>query len=91
VPAFLLPSVLLPSAAIGRLLTRFLDANRFPLYLKTPRLQQTVDGLHGALEIAPRSSYVPNSLIGVRSPVSGEARRLNMRGLRAPGMPIWMK
>jgi hypothetical protein len=29
--------------------------------------QQTVDGLHGALEIGARSSYVPNSPIGVRS------------------------
>jgi hypothetical protein len=46
--------------------------------------QQTVDGLNGALEIRARSSYVPNSPIGVRSPVSGDARpRLEM--------PIWMK
>jgi hypothetical protein len=31
------------------------------------RSQQTVDGLHGVLEIPARSSYVPNSPIGVRS------------------------
>jgi hypothetical protein len=30
-------------------------------------IQQTVDGLQRALEIAARSSYVPNSPIGVRS------------------------
>jgi len=32
-----------------------------------PDSQQTVDGLQGALEIGARSSYVPNSPIGVRS------------------------
>jgi hypothetical protein len=30
-------------------------------------IQQTVDGLQRALEIAARSSYVPSSPIGVRS------------------------
>jgi len=31
------------------------------------RPQQTVDGFHAALEIGPRSSYVPNAPIGVHS------------------------
>jgi hypothetical protein len=39
-----------------------------------PQPQQTVDGLHAALEIGARSSYVPNAPIGVRSRVSGDAR-----------------
>jgi hypothetical protein len=46
--------------------------------------QQTVDGSHGVLEIQARSSYVPNSPIGVRSPVPREEARLNAtRGRRA--------
>jgi hypothetical protein len=55
----------LPSAAIPRFFS--------------PRRQQTVDGLHRVLEIARRSSYVPSSPNGVRSPVSGEAWRFNLR------------
>jgi hypothetical protein len=39
--------------------------------------QQTVDGLHGTLEIRNRSSYVPSSPIGVRSPAVPEDARLN--------------
>jgi hypothetical protein len=48
---FVFPAALLPAAAIAR--------------LKTLRPQQTVDGLHGALEILTRSSYVPKAPIGV--------------------------
>ena len=83
------PAVLLPSAAIECVFSRFLHTNRFPCRLKAPRLQQTVDGLHGVLEIRPRSSYVPTLPIGARSPVPGEACRLNSCASRAPGMPIW--
>jgi hypothetical protein len=49
--------------------------------------QQTVDGLHAALEIGDRSSYVPVTPIGVRSPVSGDARP-NATRLE---LPLWMK
>jgi hypothetical protein len=49
--------------------------------------QQTVDGLPAALEIGPRSSYVPATPIGVRSPVSGDARP-NATRLE---LPLWMK
>jgi hypothetical protein len=49
--------------------------------------QQTVDGLQAALEIQPRSSYVPVTPIGVRSPVSGDARP-NATRLE---LPLWMK
>jgi hypothetical protein len=38
-----------------------------PASLENAISQQTVDGLQGALEIRARSSYVPNSPIGVRS------------------------
>jgi len=48
-------------------LTRFPRATRFPTSLENAISQQTVDGLQGALEIRARSSYVPNSPIGVRS------------------------
>jgi hypothetical protein len=48
-------------------LTRFPHANWFPIWLENAISQQTVDGLQGALEIRARSSYVPNSPIGVRS------------------------
>jgi hypothetical protein len=49
-----------------------------------PPPQQTVDGLQRALEIRARSSYVPSSPIGVRSPGFPEDTRLNAaRG--APG------
>jgi len=48
-------------------LTHFPHANRFPTWLENAISQQTVDGLQGALEIRARSSYVPNSPIGVRS------------------------
>jgi hypothetical protein len=54
------------------------------------RLQQTVDGMQRALEIHARSSYVPSSTIGVRSPdyritraKSGAVARLDL--------PTWMK
>jgi hypothetical protein len=54
-------------------------------------IQQTVDGLQRALEIAPRSSYVPSSPIGVRSrPFPGDAR-LNAARRKRLGMPVWMK
>jgi hypothetical protein len=49
--------------------------------------QQTVDGLQAALEIGGRSSYVPVTAIGVRSPVSGDARP-NATRLE---LPPWMK
>jgi hypothetical protein len=39
-------------------------------------IQQTVDGLHGTLEIETRSSYVLSAPIGVRSPVFPEDARL---------------
>jgi hypothetical protein len=48
---FVFPAALLPAAAIAR--------------LQTLHPQQTVDGLHRALEIFSRSSYVPNAAIGV--------------------------
>jgi hypothetical protein len=38
---------------------------RSGLSLETAISQQTVDGLQGALEIARRSSYVPDTPIGV--------------------------
>jgi len=38
-----------------------------PTLVENAISQQTVDGLQGALEIRARSSYVPNSPIGVRS------------------------
>jgi hypothetical protein len=38
-----------------------------PTSLENAISQQTVDGLQGALEILTRSSYVPNSPIGVQS------------------------
>jgi hypothetical protein len=49
--------------------------------------QQTVDGLQAVLEIGARSSYVPVTPIGVRSPVSGDARP-NATRLE---LPLWMK
>jgi hypothetical protein len=55
-------------------LTRFPHAARFPhriesgaSFARNAIPQQTVDGLQRALEIRARSSYVPNSPIGVRS------------------------
>ena len=46
---------------------------------------------NGALEIPPRSSYVPSSPIGVRSPAfPGDARPNAARSTRLE-MPIWMK
>jgi hypothetical protein len=56
-----------------------------------PDPQQTVDGLHGTLEIRSRSSYVPNSPIGVRSPGFPEDARLNAARSARLEMPIWMK
>jgi hypothetical protein len=54
-------------------------------------IQQTVDGLQRALEIAVRSSYVPSSPIGVRSrPFPGGAR-LNAARRKRLEMPVWMK
>jgi hypothetical protein len=53
-------------------------------------IQQTVDGLQRALEIPSRSSYVPSSPTGVRSPLSGEARP-KMRAPSRLEMPLWMK
>jgi hypothetical protein len=77
-PAFLstLLSSLLPPAAIGP--------------FSTSPFQQTVDGLHGTLEIPSRSSYVPSLPTGVRSPLSGEARP-KMRVSARLEMPLWMK
>jgi hypothetical protein len=58
--------------------------------------QQTVDGLHGALEIGLRSSYVPNAPIGVRCPGYPAMRARTRRGSKRPELqrlelPIWMK
>jgi hypothetical protein len=53
-------------------------------------IQQTVDGLHGTLEIPSRSSYVLSLPTGVRSPLSGEARP-KMRVSARLEMPLWMK
>jgi hypothetical protein len=50
--------------------------------------QQTVDGVHAALEINPRSSYVPSA--HRRSvPASGDAPPNS--ALARPEMPAWMK
>jgi len=55
-----------------------------------PASQQSVDGLWGTLEIRRRSSYVPNSPIGVRSRFPEDARRYVAPSPRLE-MPIWMK
>jgi hypothetical protein len=62
---FGVPAELLPAAAIATFLTHFLRTNGPASPEKCDVAQQTVDGLHGALEIDSRSSYVPNSPIGV--------------------------
>ena len=51
--------------------------------LQSDVIQQTVDGLNAALEISDRSSYVPSSPIGVRSPALSEDARLNAARLSA--------
>jgi hypothetical protein len=53
--------------------------------------QQTVDGLHVALEIRSRSSYVPNITTGVRSQLIQRCApecAVSDAGLE---IPIWMK
>jgi hypothetical protein len=62
---FGVPAELLPAAAIATFLTHFLRTNGPASPEKCDVAQQTVDGLHGALEIDSRSSYVPNAPIGV--------------------------
>jgi hypothetical protein len=52
--------------------------------------QQTVDGLQPALEILARSSYVPDTPIGVRSRLVRDARPNAARAAHLE-MPIWMK
>jgi hypothetical protein len=53
--------------------------------------QQPVDGLHAALEIGLRSSYVPEYPLGVQSPVFPGGARLNAVAERTPGIAAWMK
>jgi hypothetical protein len=53
-------------------------------------IQQTVDGLHGTLEILSCSSYVPSLPIGVRSQSTGDARPRTRRVTRLE-MPLWTK
>jgi hypothetical protein len=59
--------------------------------LLPPITQQTVDGSHGTLEMSARSSYVPSSPIGVRSPALPEDARLNVARSTRLELPIWMK
>jgi hypothetical protein len=61
-----------------------------PALFRNPADQQTVDGSQRALEMSARSSYVPNSAIGVRSRFPEDARPEAAR-INALGMPIWMK
>jgi hypothetical protein len=51
--------------------------------------EQTVDGMQPALEISARSSYVPTSLSGVRSP--GHPERAERGAVTCLELPIWMK
>jgi hypothetical protein len=67
-----------------------LFARARPILLRNPADQQTVDGSQRALEMSARSSYVPNSAIGVRSRFPEDARPEAAR-INALGMPIWMK
>jgi hypothetical protein len=53
-------------------------------------LQQTVDGVHAALEIGARSSYVPSAPLTVRSRLARRSAHLNMRDPRLEP-PAWMK
>jgi hypothetical protein len=53
--------------------------------------EQTVDGLYRTLEMSARSSYVPSSPIGVRSPAVPEDARLNAAHSTRLELPIWMK
>jgi hypothetical protein len=46
--------------------------------------QQTVDGCYAALEIRPRSSYVPSAPIGVRCPGYPAMRALNTGDSQRP-------
>jgi hypothetical protein len=48
-------------------LKRFFMRTGSHIAVKMRRIQQTVDGFNGALEIVTRSSYVLSSPIGVRS------------------------
>jgi hypothetical protein len=68
-----------------------LPPSRHCVRFNAPRGQQTVDDLNAALEIESRSSYVPSSLIGVRSRPVPEDARLNAAPLARLEMPIWMK
>jgi hypothetical protein len=51
-----------------------LPPSRHGFAVKSGAIQQTVDGLHGTLEIESRSSYVPSAPIGVRSGFPEDAR-----------------
>jgi hypothetical protein len=58
--------------------------------------QQTVDGFAGALEIAPRSSYVPNAPLASDVPAIRRCAPFTRRCSKRPElqrleMPIWMK
>jgi hypothetical protein len=71
-----------PARNLSSLFDAFSSREPVPISLENAIPQQTVDGLQGALEILTRSSYVPNSPIGVQSPGSGDARLNAARSTR---------